>query len=177
MSKGFGGNLMEIYKTTNSNHTAAFFRLVDSMKRAKQNGRPFCLFIGAGCSLSSAVHPITTEQVIKDCLIRCMGPQYNPPSVWEHLYKDFVNHVWECYASQDRREILYECFKDLKPSIGYTMLKELVAHGYIKRIITTNFDMLIDDILSDIPHITQVSNHPKRVIKGGSDIKRGISAI
>lgn len=170
MSKGFGGNLMEIYKTTNSNHTAAFFRLVDSMKRAKQNGRPFCLFIGAGCSLSSAVHPITTEQVIKDCLIRCMGPQYNPPSVWEHLYKDFVNHVWECYASQDRREILYECFKDLKPSIGYTMLKELVAHGYIKRIITTNFDMLIDDILSDIPHITQVSNHPKRVIKGGSDI-------
>lgn len=161
---------MEVYKTTNSNHTAAFFRLTDSMKRAKQNGRPFCLFLGAGCSLSSSIHPITTEQVIKDCLIRCMGPQYNPPSVWEHLYKDFVNHVWECYASQDRREILYECFKDLKPSIGYIKLKELVAHGYIKRIITTNFDMLIDDVLSDIPHITQVSNLPKRAIKGGSDI-------
>ena len=77
MNEGFGGNLMEIYKTTNSNHTAAFFRLVDSMKRAKQNGRPFCLFIGAGCSLSSAVHPITTEQVIKDCLIRCMDPGMN----------------------------------------------------------------------------------------------------
>lgn len=161
---------MEVYKTTNSNHTAAFFRLADSMKRAKQNGRPFCLFIGAGCSLSSSAHPITTEQVIKDCLIRCRGPQYNPPSVWEHLYKDFVNHVWECYASEDRREILYECFKDLKPSIGYMKLKELVAHGYIKRIITTNFDMLIDDVLSDIPHITQVSDLSKRAIKGGSEI-------
>ena len=161
---------MEIYKTTNSNHTAAFFRLVDSMKRAKQNGRPFCLFIGAGCSLSSSTHPITTEQVIKDCLFRCMGHQYDPPKIWEHLYKDFVNNIWECYASEDRREILYECFKDLKPSVGYMKLKELVAHGYIKRIITTNFDMLIDDVLSDIPHITQVGNFSKRAIKGGSDI-------
>lgn len=160
---------MEVYKTTSSNHTAAFFRLADSMKRAKQNGRPFCLFIGAGCSLSSSAHPITTEQVIKDCLARCMGPQYDLPMVWEHLYKDFVNHVWDCYAPEDRREILYECFKDLKPSIGYIKLKELVAHGYIKKIITTNFDMLIDDILSDLPHITQVGNLPKRVIRGGSD--------
>ena len=161
---------MEVYKTTSGNHTAAFFRLADSMKRAKQNGRPFCLFIGAGCSLSSSIHPITTEQVIKDCLIRCMGSQYDPPMVWEQLYKDFVNHVWECYASEDRREILYECFKDVRPSIGYMKLKELVAHGYIKRIITTNFDMLIDDILSDLPHITQVGSLPKRVIRGGSDI-------
>ena len=161
---------MEVYRTARSNHTAAFFRLVDSMKRAKQNGRPFCLFIGAGCSLSSSAHPITSEQVIKDCLIRCMEPQYDPPKTWEHLYKDFVNHVWECYAPEDRREILYECFKDLKPSIGYMKLKELVAHGYIKKIITTNFDMLIDDVLSDLPHITQVGNFSKRTIKGGSDI-------
>lgn len=161
---------MEVYKTTKSNHTAAFFRLADSMKRAKQNGRPFCLFIGAGCSLSSSVHPITSEQVIKNCLTRCMGTQYDPPKTWEHLYKDFVNHVWECYAPQDRREILYECFKDLKPSIGYMKLKELVVHGYLKKIITTNFDMLIDDVLSDLPHITQVGSHPKRAIKGGSDI-------
>lgn len=161
---------MEVYKTTSGNHTAAFFRLVDSLKRAKQNGRPFCLFIGAGCSLSSSVHPITTEQVIKDCLIRCMGPKYDPPKVWENLYKDFVNHVWECYAPEDRREILYECFKDLKPSVGYMKLKELVVHGYIKKIITTNFDMLIDDVLSDLPHITQVGNFPKRAVKGGSDV-------
>lgn len=161
---------MEVYKTADGNHTAAFFRLVDSMKRAKKNGRPFCLFLGAGCSLSSSAHPITTEQVIKDCLIRCMEAQYDPPKMWEYLYKDFVNYVWECYAPEDRREILYECFKDLKPSIGYIKLKELVAHGYIKKIITTNFDMLIDDILIDVPHITQVGSYPKRAIKGGSDI-------
>lgn len=161
---------MEIYKTTNSNHTAAFFRLVDSMKRAKQKGRPFCLFIGAGCSLSSSVHPITTEQVIRDCLVRCMGPHYNPPKMWDALYKDFVNNVWECYAPEDRKEILFECFKDLKPSIGYMKLKELIEHGYIKKIITTNFDMLIDDILNDLPHITQVGSLPKRTIKGGSDV-------
>ena len=161
---------MEVYKTINSNHTAAFFRLADSMKRAKQNARPFCLFIGAGCSLSSSAHPITSEQVVKDCLSRCMGPQYNPPKTWEPLYKDFVNNVWECYAPEDRREILYECFKDLKPSIGYMKLKELVAHGYIKKIITTNFDMLIDDVLSDLPHITQVGSFSRRTINGGSDI-------
>lgn len=161
---------MEVYKTTNGNHTAAFFRLAESMKRAKKNGRPFCLFLGAGCSLSSSSHPITTEQVVKDCLIRCMGSQYEPPSVWEHLYKDFVNYVWECYAPEDRREILFECFKDLNPSIGYIKLKELVEQGYIKRIITTNFDMLIDDILIDLPHITQVGNFSKRAIKGGSDV-------
>ena len=161
---------MEIYKTTRSNHTAAFFRLVDSMKRAKKNARPFCLFLGAGCSLSSSSHPITTEQVIKDCLTRCLGTQYEPPKTWEGLYKDFVNNIWECSAQEERREILYDCFKDLKPSIGYIKLKELVAHGYIKRIITTNFDMLIDDILVDIPHVTQVGNLPKRTIKGGTDI-------
>ena len=30
--------------------------------------------------------------------------------------------------------------------------------------------MLIDDVLSDLPHITQVGNFSRRTIKGGSDI-------
>ena len=28
-----------------------------------------------------------------------MEPQYDPPKTWEHLYKDFVNHVWGTFNS------------------------------------------------------------------------------
>lgn len=158
-------------ETFNSNHTAAFFRLVDSMRRAKKNNRPFCLFIGAGCSLSSSLsHSITTEQIIKDCLIRNLSPDYQIPSNWEQLYRDFVNKVWKCLAAEDRREILYECFKNLTPSIGYKYLKLLIENGYVRHIITTNFDMLIDDTLCDLAHNVKVSNLPIRRVKGGSNI-------
>ena len=167
--------LLEIFNMNNtndfpSNNTAAYLRLVESMKRAKQNKRPFCLFIGAGCSLTSSEHSVTTEQVIKDCLEQCMGPDYIFSKSWEVLYKDFVNYVWDVYAAEDKQEILYERFKNMSPSIGYRMLKELVVNGYIQYIITTNFDMLLDDVLLDVPHNVQVSDLPERKIKGGSNI-------
>lgn len=165
-------NFMEIYDTQKQNNTDAFFRLVETMKRAKANKRPFCLFIGAGCSLSSSLtHSITTEQIIKDCLIRSSSPDYEIPSSWECLYRDFVNNVWHCLANEDRREMLFDCFDNLVPSKGYKYLKTLVENGYIQYIITTNFDMLIDTILIDIPHKVYVSNLPVRNIKNGSNIE------
>lgn len=95
------------------NHTAAYCRLVETMKRAKEHNRPFCMFLGAGCSLTSSKHSITTEQVIKDCLKQYMGSEYVVPNSWESLYKDFVNNVWNAYAADDSQEILYERFKDV----------------------------------------------------------------
>ncbi len=162
---------MELFDTKSTNNTAAFFRLVDAIKRSKENNRPFCLFIGAGCSLSSSLNrSITTEQIIKDCLIKNSPPDYQIPSTWEELYKDFVNNVWQCLAPGDRLEMLHKCLKDLTPSVGYKCMKILVENGYIQNIITTNFDMLLDTMLIDIPHNVYVSEHPVRRVKGGSNI-------
>lgn len=161
---------MYTYSSKNYNQTGAFYRLVDAMKRAKKNNRPFTIFIGAGCSLTSSKRSISTEQVILDILRNHFDSGYTHPGNWEGLYRDFVNNVWGTLGEADRREILDDYFLNLIPSDGYTNLKVLVENGYISNIITTNFDMLLDDSLQGLSYNIKVGCNSERKIKGGSTV-------
>ena len=59
---------MKSYNSNNYNKTSSFLRLIDTLRRAKENHRPFTLFIGAGCSLSSSLKSISTEALVFRCL-------------------------------------------------------------------------------------------------------------
>lgn len=161
---------MYTYSSKNYNQTGAFYRLIDTMKRAKKNNRPFTIFIGAGCSLTSSKRSISTEQVILDSLRDHFDSGYKHPGNWEGLYRDFVNNVWGTLGEADRREILEDYFLDLIPSDGYKNLKILIENGYISNIITTNFDMLLDDLLQGLAYNIKVGQSSERKIKGGSFI-------
>ena len=156
--------------SSDCNETAAFYRLVNSMKKAKEKGRGFTAIIGAGCSLTSSSSDISTTQIIESS-IRNIIPDYKKPNSWMQLYSDFVNNIWEPYGERERREILASHFLDLTPAIGYEYLRILVENGYITNIITTNFDMLINTALKNLSYQLYVGEQRVRDINGGGNIK------
>lgn len=154
----------------NYDKSSSYLRLIDVMKRAKKYQRPFTIFIGAGCSLSSSSSPISTEALLLRCLQDHYKEDYAKPSSWDQLYRDFINLVWEPNGSEERREILSEYFRGLKPGAGYQNLRLLVENEYVTQIITTNFDILINEALHGLSYQLKVGESPIRSIQGGSNI-------
>ena len=161
---------MYTYNSVDYNETGAFYRLVNAMRKAKENGRGFSVFIGAGCSLSSSPFEISTVKIIENCIKDNFDERYRSPDSWEALYRDFVNYIWEPHGDMERREILSEYLLKLTPAKGYGYLRSLVEYGYITDIVTTNFDMLINSALEGLSYQLQVGDQQTRVIKGGSNI-------
>lgn len=164
---------MQLYESSEHNQTGAFFRLVRTLRETKEGKRGFSAFIGAGCSLSSSQEDISTPRILE----RCIRENYNPDfrfdnnDPWVNLYSTFVNSVWEPSAEFDRLEILSKYFVGLKPAKGYVFLRKLADAGFITDIITTNFDMLINEAFEDLAYFVQVGALPPRAIKGGSNIR------
>ncbi len=154
----------------NSYDSPGFLKLVAAMKRAKENNRPFTLFIGAGCSLSSSYNSISTESIIFKCIKDHFDSDYKRSGPWEDLYRDFVENVWESIGREDQREILANYFKDLQPGTGYQNLRLLIENKYISQVVTTNFDTLINQALQGLQYKLQVSDTEIRSINGGSEI-------
>jgi hypothetical protein len=124
-----------------------FQELARLMRVQRERSEGICLFLGAGCSLSSSTDNLSTTAVISRYLAeRTPEIDYTSRSQDEN-YKEFVNS-WLGLGLRDRNEILTRYIpSDLEPSQGYTHLAQLAAAGYIKAIITTNFDNLIDRAL------------------------------
>lgn len=119
------------------------------------------VIIGAGCSLRSSSDDISTEGIVKDIVKKHLNEDQDLPDTWKELYSLFVNNVWTGQGEQDRIDLLAPYFKNLEPSKGYLAIRNLIKTGYIKNIITTNFDPLIDEILKDIPHRTFIDGLKK----------------
>ena len=124
-----------------------FRELVRLTRVLHDNREGLCVFLGAGCSLSSSNENLSTAGVVCRYLAdRTPHIDYSkrPP---EENYRDFVNS-WLNLGTHDRNDVLARYIPaDLEPSVGYMNLARLVGAGYIKAIITTNFDNLIDKAL------------------------------
>jgi hypothetical protein len=137
--------------TTQSDHIDPaernFQELVRLIQLHRESGLGFCVFLGAGCSLSSSQENLSTSGVIRRYLAdRIPGTDYSTQSDDEN-YREFVNS-WLGLGLRDRDELLARYIPgDLEPSDGYVHLARLAASGHVKAIITTNFDNLIDKSL------------------------------
>ena len=161
---------MYVCESSRHNQTGIFHGLVSTMRKAKESKRGFSVFIGAGCSLSSSASSISTEKILEFCIRDNYDPSYCVSS-WDSLYRNFVDNVWSRSGENDRQEMLSKYFVGLKPAKGYMCLRKLIEHGFITDIVTTNFDMLINDALHGLAYHTRVGDLPSRAILGGSNIK------
>jgi hypothetical protein len=124
-----------------------FQELARLMQVQRERREGICLFLGAGCSLSSSTENLSTAAIISKYLAdRTPEVDYAARSADEN-YKEFVNS-WLGLGLRDRNEILTRYIPPgLEPSQGYSHVAQLAAASYIKAIITTNFDNLIDRAL------------------------------
>lgn len=134
-------------------------RLVQNLRENKNNDRKeVTLFLGAGCSLSSSTKDITTNGIIKDIVKKHSLPDEVIPDNWSELYQCFVDYAWNGQGKRDRIHLLETYFNDMKPSKGYQFVRFLVENNYINNVITTNFDLMLDEVFEGLSYRLQVGN-------------------
>lgn len=139
-------------------------KLVYNLRENKNNNRKeVTLFLGAGCSLSSSKKDITTYGIIRDIVKNHSLPNEGIPDNWSDLYQRFVDYAWNGQGKRDRIHLLETYFKDMKPSKGYHLVRFLVENNYINNIITTNFDLMLDEVFKGLSYNLQVGKK-KQVI-------------
>lgn len=166
----------EITNETNNSIIKLIFQMKENIKFSDTPS--INVFIGAGCSLASTKDDISTYGILKSI---CEKHSHNTSDDWNYIYQKFVNEIWDGQGEHDRINLLNRYFIDCKPSPGYIYLRKLIDLGCIKNIITTNFDLLIDEILSGLSYKLQVGDHveiigddPKfTVIKAHGDLRYG----
>ena len=95
------------------------------------------LFLGAGCSLASSPHDISTYGIVKNIVETQLEDISGMPDTWNELYKTFINIAWNGLGKKEKINLLKPYFNDLKPSEGYLAIKyftlsfELTSNAFI----------------------------------------------
>lgn len=126
-------------------------------KAIEDDTKKITLFLGAGCSLSSKSPGNTaitnTIDLIRDLIKEFSGEQLpketDPVEIWEKFCVLWSPHR---LGEQQKLAEVRKRLENLIPGEGYEYVKKLVQLGVVKSIITTNFDLIIDGLLADIPH-------------------------
>jgi tetratricopeptide (TPR) repeat protein len=146
------------------------FDIKSSMKPLTEEGASvrLALFLGAGASMQSDV-PATRGMIRhfkneifkrhgKEFLTDAAGSKWLETQTW---FKDDENEYCclfeQCYPTEAKRRSYIESIIERKqPSVGYIILANLIKLGFIKTIITTNFDSLISLACSNYTDIFPV---------------------
>jgi Novel STAND NTPase 1/SIR2-like domain len=112
--------------------------LAQLMRDKKKSGETFVLMLGAGASISSGVKP---TPVIMQEVVDKYGKDLQAPTIEERF-----DALWRRSPPNDRRLFL-ESYFDCQPSKGYDGLAQLIKLGYFERILTFNFDNLLEKSL------------------------------
>ena len=138
------------------NMNEVILRLVYALNDYKDKNST-TLILGAGCSLTSTDNDVTTIGVMKQCLLEHQIP-IGDESNWEKIYELFSNIVWNGKTESEKRALLNKRFQNMKPTRGHRIIKALLEKGYVHNIITTNFDMLIENTCEDLSFSKRVGD-------------------
>lgn len=108
-------------------------------------GRTLCVFCGAGTSLYSGI-PLAAHLI--QAILDCLG--LSNPEKQEFLAVDLpFESVIEILLNTTGHEYLFNVFKCKTPNRNHIFFAELASRGLLRAVVTTNFDTLIENGLSD----------------------------
>lgn len=118
--------------------------LANLMRAKQQSGEsPYILVLGEEASLSSGC--ASTLQVA-DAVVRGIVRQYDTARSWHEKLDLFFNYL-ESLSSSERHAALKPHYQGLEPSVGYRNLAKLIQDGYFNVVLTTNFDVMLEEAL------------------------------
>jgi hypothetical protein len=109
--------------------------LAARMRAKRESGsHPYVLVLGAGASVSSgtSLNRAVVERV-----------------VGTYDLKAFDEHLSQC-SDDERFAVLRELVEGAAPSQGYRCLAELIRSGYFNVVLSTNFDPLLEDAITEL---------------------------
>ncbi|HYO59854.1 TPR end-of-group domain-containing protein [Archangium sp.] len=108
--------------------------LVEQLQHVKEHGKKCSLLIGAGCSVTAGV---PAAQGFVDIIKNKHGSRY--AKALEKTYGACMKQLPE----NVRRDLVARSIDEASLNWAHVGIAQLVAHGYVDRIYTTNFDPLI----------------------------------
>lgn len=145
-----------------NNLESVFLRLGYALREAKHIGNS-TIILGAGCSLSATKRDISTCGIMKQCLLE-HGVDNIDNIGWEDLYQKFINIVWQGKAPKEQECLLKNKLIGLTPTEGHLCLRSLIEHGYIHNVITTNFDMLLEETFKGLSYQKRVGDGEYHIV-------------
>lgn len=116
------------------------FKLADIaelVRQAKDNGTPYTILTGAGCSQSAGI-PLAGE------LVNEMNSKFDVQlSNLSEEGRGNYNKCMNALTHQERRQLLQNHIKDANINWAHIGLAALMDHGYTQRVLTFNFDNIL----------------------------------
>jgi tetratricopeptide (TPR) repeat protein len=120
--------------------TSAEVRKVSQrLKRARDRDHPAHFLIGAGCSISAGI-PSATD------LIKTIHAEYADECA--SLDKDSLHSYGACMALlsiNERRDLIRPYLENAKVNWGTIALAQLIVEGFVERVLTVNFDLVLEN--------------------------------
>lgn len=121
--------------------------LINILKSKSDHHPNYCLFLGAGASVTSHVEPAGSmikewRRIYKDIHNEeqlTESSWYNKPEEYSVLFETLYDQP------SQRREYIEGCLSEASPSWGYIYLVNLITKNVFNTIFTTNFDDLINE--------------------------------
>ncbi|MCU5065484.1 SIR2 family protein [Bacillus pacificus] len=121
--------------------------VVSALKKAKEDNVNVNLLIGAGCSVTAN---IPAAQGMVDTIKKEFPGEFKRAKI-----KDYPNCMSKLTPSE-RRNLISRIVKDAKVNWTHIAIAQLLKHGYINRILTLNFDNLVQracSLVNEFPAI------------------------
>ena len=115
---------------------SAIAKLISANK--EQYGRKCIVMLGAGASISSGVK--LSRDLMEELLAKWR------PDLSDGPLRDRFDDLWRS-SNPNQREMILKPYLDLPPSSGFSDLARLIIQGYFDKVITFNFDQLLEKAL------------------------------
>ncbi len=124
--------------------------LINIIRTTKDHHPNFCLFLGAGASVTSGVSPAkelinSWRESYKE--MYCQNSEDNLKKEYWYDKEEEYSTLFEKLYDQpsQRREFIEQSIRDAAPSWGYVYLVNLIKRGVFNTVFTTNFDDLLNE--------------------------------
>ena len=130
--------LLKRLKWQNFN-SADVLKLAERLKRARDRSHPAHFLIGAGCSITAGI-PSAGE------LIKTIHVEYAAQCA--DLDEDNLHSYGACMALlsiNERRDLIRPYLEKAKINWGTIALAQLIVKGFVDRVLTVNFDLVLEN--------------------------------
>jgi len=116
------------------NHLRSIDDVAETLQNAKSRGKGCTLLIGAGCSVKAGIPNAAG-------LVKVIEERY-PRAYQRATTKTYARCMSELLLSE-RRDLIAEYVDQAKINWAHLCIALLVQGGYVNRVLTTNFDLLV----------------------------------